>query len=213
MTFRNHGTPLAIVLSLDSYSTANGEHVVEFGFNRTGLWSNGVRMTDDLTGNFAYIDNQNIYASTHGASISWDIDMRRFRIYLKEKYNVIRAYLFMGAFEAKRQDLYTLFQNFGYILIFREHGIELKGKKKGNVDVDLVFEMMRDCYTNAQMHKVVLVSGDGDYFRTISHLKTLNKLDKVILPSHKSASSLYKQLTDEYRVYLDTDAIKKKIGK
>lgn len=49
--------------------------------------------------------------------------------------------------------------------------------------------------------------------KRVNTTTTLNKLDKVILPSHKSASSLYKQLTDEYRVYLDTDAIKKKIGK
>ena len=35
---------------------------------------------------------------------------------------------------------------------------------KGNVDVDIVFEMLRDAFTNAQIEKAILVSGDGDYF-------------------------------------------------
>ena len=119
----------------------------------------------------------------------------------------------MGAFEIKRQEMYRAFQEYGYILIFREHGMELKGKKKGNVDVDVVFEMMRDNFTSAQMEKAVLVSGDGDYFRTVRYLVDMGKFEKVILPSHKGASSLYKQLSDEYRVYIDGDSFKRKIGR
>ena len=159
----------------------------------------------EVVGNFAYIDNQNLYMATHGADEPWDVDMRRFRVYLREKYHVVCAYLFMGAFEIKRQEMYRAFQEYGYILIFREHGMELKGKKKGNVDVDVVFEMMRDNFTSAQMEKAVLVSGDGDYFRTVRYLVDMGKFEKVILPSHKGASSLYKQLSDEYRVYIDGD--------
>lgn len=170
--------------------------------------------SDDLTGNFAYIDNQNLYMSTTGSRENpWDVDMRRLRVYLREKYKVIRAYLFMGAFEYKRTDLYARFQEYGYILIFREHGEKLAGKKKGNVDVDIVFEMMRDNFTSAQMEKAVLVSGDGDYFRTVSYLNENGKLACVILPSHKSASSLYKRLTDAKRIYFDNEAIKRKIGR
>lgn len=168
---------------------------------------------DSLTGNFAYIDNQNLYMSTHCSEEPWDVDMKKFRVYLKEKYNVTKAYLFMGAFDGNRQDLYSTFQQFGYILIFREHGIELKGKKKGNVDVDIVFEMMRDNFANRDMDKAILVSGDGDYYRTIKYLADQGKLEKVILPSHKNASSLYKRLTDKYRVYIDTKASKVKFGR
>lgn len=169
--------------------------------------------TSQLTGNFAYIDNQNLYmATTRNGEDPWNVDMRRLRVYLKEKYRVIRAYLFMGAFEYERTDLYERFQKYGYILVFREHGEKLMGRKKGNVDVDIVFEMMRDNFTSAQMEKAVLVSGDGDYFRTVSYLNDNGKLACVILPSHKSASSLYKRLTDEKRVFFDSEAIKRKIG-
>lgn len=168
---------------------------------------------DDLAGNFAYIDNQNMYMATHNAAQPWDIDMRRFRVYLKEKYHVVQAHLFMGAFEAQRQDMYTRFQQCGYILVFREHGAELKGRKKGNVDVDIVFQMMRDAHTSAQMDKALLVSGDGDYFRTVDYLIMLGKFEKILLPSRKNVSSLYKRLTDEHRSYIDSPQARAKFGR
>ncbi|MEE1421471.1 MAG: NYN domain-containing protein [Eggerthellaceae bacterium] len=167
----------------------------------------------EIIGNFAYIDNQNLYMATQRADDPWDIDMRRFRVYLKEKYNVVKAYLFMGAFELSHQEMYSRFNDYGYALVFREHSESLKGKKKGNVDVDVVFEMMRDSFTNVQMRKIILVSGDGDYFRTVSYLVKIDKFAKVILPSHKGASSLYKQLSDHYRVYLDSESMKRKMKK
>lgn len=166
-----------------------------------------------LTGNFAYIDNQNMYMSTTKCTNPWNIDMRRFRVYLRDKYNVLNAYLFMGAFEAKRQPMYSAFQECGYIVYFREHGAELKGRKKGNVDVDIVFEMMRDSFYSAQMEKAILVSGDGDYYKVVDHLICNNKFEKLLLPSQENASSLYKTIPEAYKAYLDTESMRKKIGR
>ena len=168
---------------------------------------------EDIYGNCAYIDNQNLYMATHRADEPWDVDMRRLRVYLREKYHVVYAYLFMGAFDYSRQSMYMRFQECGYILVFREHGMEMKGKKKGNVDVDVVFEMMRDMYNTARMEKAVLVSGDGDYFRTVEHLIANGKFCKILLPSHKNASSLYKVLPEAYKAYLDASQVRNKIGR
>lgn len=168
---------------------------------------------EKLTGNFAYIDNQNLYMATHGANEPWDVDMRRFRVYLRDKYDVVRAYLFMGAFEAKRMDLYAKFQECGYILMFREHGESLKGNKKGNVDADIVFEMMRDFFSDGMMEGAVLVSGDGDYYRTVKFLLDNGKLERVLLPSKRNASSLYKRLPESHKAFLDTAEIRGKIGR
>ena len=168
---------------------------------------------ESMNGNFAYIDNQNLYMATRNAPSPWTVDMRRFRVYLKEKYNVVTAYLFMGAYDGSHADLYKTFQEMGYVLMFREHGIELKGRKKGNVDVDIVFEVMRDAYNSAQMDKVVLVSGDGDYFSLVDHLYWNQKLERVLLPSKHNASSLYKKLPESHKAYLDDEGTKRKIGK
>lgn len=161
--------------------------------------------------NVAYIDNQNLQIATKTADDPWRIDMRRFRVYLREKYNVETAYLFVGAFDPNRQRTYTMLQNFGYSLVWRLHAMEAVGHKKGNVDTDIVFYIMKDCYEGED--GIVLVSGDGDFCRTIEHVRDKGRLAKILLPSHDNASSLYKRFGDEYRVYLDSKAMRKRFAR
>lgn len=161
--------------------------------------------------NIAYIDNQNLYMATTHAPEPWSVDMRRFRVYLREKYGVEEAYLFMGAFSDESQSVYNLFQRFGYILVWRPHGCEFAGNKKGNVDTDIVFSMMRDLYERNEIEEMYLISGDGDYFRTVEHVREKGKLGKVMLPSHNNASSLYRSLPGRHKVFLDSEGMEKKI--
>ena len=163
--------------------------------------------------NYAYIDNQNIYMATRTSSHPWEIDMKRFRVYLNEKYHIKRAFLFMGAYNDKYKNRYDQYKNFGYFLVFRPHEGNAIGKKKGNVDTDLVFCCMKDVFTDCNLDKIYLVSGDGDYFRMIDYLNRINKLGKVLLPSHKNASSLYKKLSRECYLYLDNQSLSKKFRK
>ena len=161
--------------------------------------------------NYAYIDNQNLYLATKRAPEPWTVDMKRFRVYLREKYKVERAYLFMGAYEDKYKDLYDKYLSFGYELRFRQHLESIKSKKKGNVDTDVVFQMLFDSFYEDQFDKVILVSGDGDYFKTVQHLLKINRLERVLLPSRKNASSLYKALAENRKALLDRTDVKRKI--
>ena len=161
--------------------------------------------------NYAYIDNQNLYLATKNSPEPWAVDMKRFRVYLLEKYKVERAYLFMGAYEEKYKDLYDRYLSFGYELRFRQHSESIKSRKKGNVDTDVVFQMLFDSFYVDEFSKVILVSGDGDYFKTVQHLLKINKLEKVLLPSHKNASSLYKPLAENKKAFLDSPDVKRKI--
>ena len=163
--------------------------------------------------NYAYIDNQNLYLATKNASEPWTIDMRRFRVYLKEKYKVGRAYLFMGAHDKKYKKRYNMYFDFGYELMFRQHIGTLLSIKKGNVDTDVVFQMMYDSFYDKQVDKMVLVSGDGDYFKTVKHLIEVNKLERVLLPSRKNASSLYKTIAENKKALLDKSNVKRRIQK
>lgn len=159
----------------------------------------------------AYIDNQNLYMATRTAYEPWDVDMRRLRVYLREKYGVEEAYLFMGAHEREHESLHTRFRRCGYELVFRPHGPGMQGTKKGNVDTDVVFGMMRDLYEREGAGPMYLVSGDGDYWRTVEHLRKKGRLGKVLLPSKRNASSLYKQLGDRHRLFIDTPPVRGKI--
>ena len=163
--------------------------------------------------NFAYIDNQNLYMATKFSDDPWLIDMKRFRVYLLEKYHVGRAYLFMGAYNPQYKKRYQMFSNFGYQLVFRPHDTEFLGTKKGNVDTDLVFMCMRDALTNDMLDKVIVVSGDGDYFRMVEYLYQKEKLEKILLPAVKNASSLYRRLSNNAYIIIEKHNIKNKVMK
>lgn len=158
--------------------------------------------------NYAFIDGQNLYLGTH--SDGWSIDLYRFRIYLREKYNVETAYYFLGCVSDENTDLYDHIQKAGFILKFREHNTNMLGKKKGNVDTDLVFEMMRTLIDEGNLDKIVLVSGDGDYKKAVDYLIKKDKFLKILFPN-KQYSSLYKQLTARFFDKLNEKDIRDKI--
>ncbi|MDO8659379.1 MAG: NYN domain-containing protein [Candidatus Parcubacteria bacterium] len=169
-------------------------------------------MSVEKTKNLAFIDGQNLYMNTAKKEInSWGIDLVRFRIYLEKKYNVDKAYYFLGYVQEKNQELYEKIQNAGFVLLFREHNPAMVGKKKGNVDSDIIFLIMKKLYKKEIFHKVILVSGDGDYKPLIDFLIEENKFEKILFPDKKFASSLYKKLGSEYFDYLENKDIKDKI--
>lgn len=149
--------------------------------------------------------------ATTNAEEPWQLDFHRFRTYLFQKYRVKMAYYFMGAYEQKCQDLYIYLQNAGYTLIFREHSVNLKGKKKGNVDVDIVFQLMRDFHDGAY-NRALLVSNDGDYKRVVEYLIEQECFETILHPSKRYASSLYKSLSNKKYAYLDTPDMRAKLG-
>jgi hypothetical protein len=162
--------------------------------------------------NYAFIDSQNLFLATTTSEDPWKIDLRKFRAYLKEKYRVSRAYYFFGAFDIKQQDMYANIQDYGYITIFREHNTLSTGKKKGNVDTDIVFSVMKSICEQEDFDKVVLVSGDGDYKRMVDWLIAKDRFKMMLLPCKKYASSLYKSISRQYYAYLDEPGMRVKFG-
>src|SRR3989338_1133390 len=109
--------------------------------------------------NVAYIDGANLHKGVE--SLDWKFDYGRFRVWLKEKYGVEQAYLFLGLIP-KYKDLYTKLQEEGYTLVFKEVIFDGNGKAKGNCDADIVVHAMQNAYEN-KYEKVILVTSDGDY--------------------------------------------------
>ena len=96
------------------------------------------------------------------------------------------------------------------MLIFREHNPAMIGKKKGNVDSDIIFHAMKKMYKKDDFNKIILVSGDGDYKLLVDFLIEEKRLEKILFPNRKFASSLYKKLGSEYFDSLEN--VKNKIG-
>jgi len=120
---------------------------------------------DEFIRNIAYIDGQNLHMGMADCRPPWKIDLARFRVYLREKYQVDRAYYYLGYVKsgAQYEILYEDIQAAGYVLVFREHNSAMSGTKKGNVDSDIIFSAMKRLYLKELFGKIVLVSGDGDY--------------------------------------------------
>jgi len=107
----------------------------------------------------AYIDGANLHKGVE--SSAWKLDYRRFRSWIRQKFNVTDTYLFIGLIP-KHANLYTSLQGAGYKLVFKEVVFDGDGKAKGNCDADLVLQAVTDHYEHG-VTSVVLVSSDGDY--------------------------------------------------
>jgi hypothetical protein len=93
--------------------------------------------------NFAYIDGANLHNGVN--SLGWELDYKKFRVWLSEKYGVKTAYLFIGLIP-KYKELYKHLQESGFTLVFKEVVYDGDGKPKGNCDADMVLQATRDAY-------------------------------------------------------------------
>lgn len=135
-------------------------------------------MVKNNENNVAYIDGANLHKGIE--TLDWEFDYGRFRVWLKEKYGVEQAYLFLGLI-SKYKDLYTKLQEQGYTLVFKEVIFDGNGKAKGNCDADIVVHAMQSAYEN-KFEKAILVSSDGDYTPLVKFLKEKDKMGFIISP-------------------------------
>jgi len=137
--------------------------------------------------NYAFIDSQNLYLAIK--NIGWKLDYAKFRRYLKDKFKIQKAYLFVG-YIAGNENFYTSLQNKGYILVFKPTIKNKEGVVKGNCDAELVLNCMIE-YGN--FDKAIIVSGDGDFHCLIEYLINKEKLLKVAIPNKHQYSALLKK--------------------
>lgn len=154
--------------------------------------------------NFAFIDSQNLNLGVR--DLGWKLDWKRFRIYLKEKYRVKKAYMFFG-FLPENLKLYVFLKKIGYSIIFKDVTKDRSGKVKGNIDAELVLQVMHD-FQNYD--KAIIVSSDGDFACIVKYLYKRNKLKAVISPSRQKCSVLLTKSAKEKSYFIDN--LKNKIG-
>src|SRR3989344_551521 len=134
---------------------------------------------------YAFIDAQNLNLGVR--SQKWKMDWRKFRQYLRNKYNVSSAMIFIG-YKAGNEALYTSMQQMGYLVVLKPTMELPDGTVKGNVDAELVLHTMihfRD------YDKAIIVSGDGDFRCLAEYLVEKGKLLHVMAPNSRY-SMLYK---------------------
>lgn len=136
--------------------------------------------------NYAFIDSQNLNLSIR--ALGWKLDFRRFRTYLKDKYSVSEAYLFIGYLPGN-EALYTYLQQCGYVCIFKPTLTHADGTTKGNCDAELVLYSM---IQYPEYDGALIVSGDGDFYCLAEYLLGKGKLAALLIPNRKRYSALLK---------------------
>jgi len=134
-----------------------------------------------------YIDGNNLYRSAK--ELGFNIDYKRLRGWLSQKYNANNIYLFIGLVPEKVK-FYEYLQSCGYILVFKQT-VSVGEKIKGNCDAELVLKTTSDFYTKS-FDKCILITGDGDFGCLVEFLKENNSIEQVIAPDENKCSILLK---------------------
>lgn len=156
---------------------------------------NNTRSPKPKPNNYAFIDSQNLNLGVN--SLGWKIDYAKFRLYLKNKFSITKAYVFIGLVD-DNQELYTTLQEAGFILVFKPTVRYFQNGKetvKGNVDAELVLNAAAIEYSNYD--KALIVTGDGDFACLVKFLIERGKLLKLVTPNQK-----YSKLLNPYDKYI-----------
>ena len=155
---------------------------------------------------YVFIDAQNLYLgvkkSIHKKKkkiySGWEIDYRKLFVFLKEKYEADKVFLFIGKVD-KYKSLYKYLKEIGYILIFKDVSLYSKDNKitfKGNIDTLLVLTVMK---LEKEYSSAIIVTGDGDFLCLIDYLFGKNKLKRILIPNRFR----YSYLLQKYRSNID----------
>ena len=155
---------------------------------------------------FLEIDSQNLNLGTSKDICKgrkriykgWQLDYKKFRQYLADKFRVQKAFLFIGYIK-QYEEMYENLESYGYEMVYKPTVKDNRGKPKGNVDAELVLHSAALEYPNYD--KAVIVSGDGDFYCLHKYLEDRKKLFKVVIPNKHSESSLLKSF-QKYKVFL-----------
>lgn len=141
--------------------------------------------------NYAFIDGQNLYLALR--NVGWQLDYKKFRVYLQEKYAVTKAFMFIG-FVPTNTELYTALQSDGFVLIFRPTLTYKDGTIKGNCDAELVLNAMIEY---RHYDQAVIVTGDGDFQCLVKYFREQNKLKTLLIPNMNRYSALLKTAAED----------------
>ncbi len=157
--------------------------------------------------NYAFIDAQNVWLGIK--NLNWKLDWLRFRTFLKDKYHVTRAFIFIG-YKPGNEGLYTHLQQVGYLCVFKPILELADGKVKGNVDAELVLHSMIEF---GNYDQAVIVTGDGDFRCLVEYLLKKDKLNRVLVPDQFRYSALLKSLsTPSNNIFQFMNFLRQKVG-
>lgn len=139
-----------------------------------------------------YIDGANLHRAS--LELGFNLDYKKFRGWLRQKYNPQNVYLFIGLIPSNVK-LYEHLQQCGFILIFKQT-ISVGREIKGNCDAELVLRATSHFYTK-EYDRCILLTGDGDFGCLVEFLMENKALHSVIAPNKNKCSILLRNKNSE----------------
>ncbi|MEK7603194.1 MAG: NYN domain-containing protein [Patescibacteria group bacterium] len=156
---------------------------------------------------YAFIDSQNLNLGVQ--KVGFKMDWRKFYYMLTTKYNVKKAFMFIGHMP-EYEDLYMQMHDIGFLVVLKPthethklptdpnmpqkpENSEEKKIIKGNIDAELVLWAMKEL---SNYDKAIIVSGDGDFYCLAEYLHEVNKLGHIMTPNWQY-SGLLKPFEDK----------------
>jgi uncharacterized LabA/DUF88 family protein len=143
----------------------------------------------------AYIDASNIIYSLK--SSSWQLDFKKLKNYLKEKYQVSKIFYFGGrdTENKKQESFYKVLEKLGYELKLVNVKQFSNGKKKADIDSFMTFEVMKNFNS---YNSILLFTGDGDYYHLFEFLRNQKKNTKLFSNPQTCALDLKKLFGSDF---------------
>jgi len=159
---------------------------------------------------YVFIDVSNlIYGARRSGG--WEVNYQKLSKYLKSRYGATKIFFYAGV-KSLAKNKFNKLQKFGYVLRLKELRFYKKRplerriscpkcfhvfikkiyrppEQKANCDVDLTFDAMR--YVS-NYSKMILISGDGDFYPLVDFLKKNGREVKIIGEARSTAISLKK---------------------
>ncbi|MBC8386434.1 MAG: NYN domain-containing protein [Actinobacteria bacterium] len=152
--------------------------------------------------NYAFIDGQNLHKTVE--DLSWFFCYFKFHHLLETKFNVSKAFYYIGFTQDRNCPLYKKLRKAGFQLCLRLPIISFVNNKKeikANVDSNLITGALTKL---KDFDKAIIVAGDSDYYCFAKYLLRQNKLLKILLPSRQDSSNLYRSNIFMYHIaYVD----------
>ncbi len=126
--------------------------------------------------------------------VVFKIDYKKFRGWLRQKYNPSHVYLFIG-FMPSRAKFYQHLEESGYTLVYKET-VSVAGVVKGNCDAELILTCISNFYTKA-FSSCYLLTGDGDFGCLVEFLGQQEAISGVLSPNMHRCSFLLRNKATE----------------
>jgi uncharacterized LabA/DUF88 family protein len=177
---------------------------------------------------YVFIDVSNIIYGAKKTG-NWEVNYKKLYTYLTSRYKASKIFFYAGV-KSLTKNKFTRLQKYGYILRLKELRIYKRKplkrdiiclkcgcsfekkiyrspEQKANCDVDLTFDVMR--YVS-DYSKMILMSGDGDFYPLVDFLIKKSREVRVIGESRSTAISI-KRIVGEN--FIDLISIKHIIKK